>query len=241
MSSRSIACALVLVAACAGVRNESPARRLTTLRDAFDETGFAPRDMGYRVRYAGARCRLVSERWRIGNAATDERGCPRAGVRVPGHHLVLQEVEGGGVLWIRAVPLAPIVETTALDVLADNYVSGSQGGYFGPTLVGEAIPGVDRRFPGVVHDRMSMRLDGRPARARLVDAASVRPQPGEASRGVRALIVFARLSATYPRYEGFAERNEPMLLVVGYVNGRAAFEARLPDFEQLLRAVDLLE
>lgn len=237
-----LACVLFVSGCYVGSDGKMHAREPVAERYPFTSFGLAPPSMGYRVPYSDAsRFQFVSADWRIDNYDLDDvTERPARPGRARPVQLVVQNRRNNGEIWIDSFVLAPAVEQTELRVLAENFAASvARGGYFEASVVGDAIAYEDRRYAARILDQSAVRVGGRPGHALMMDISNLQQhEVDESALSARALVVFVRPAAMHAERRGFAERDEPLLLVAGYVNSPGDFAGNLPDFMRFLQSIE---
>lgn len=244
---------LLGLAGCAGPQSPEQAR--------FDEHGLAHVSYPYRIVYADGRPgTFISDEWvveshRVGPGGRpgehldsepyvhmrrldlDDDGDRDRVQRVFTYDLRLRHRTTNGMIWVRTMPLTPAIQSRELRVLAQNYASSVAGGrhYMVATVAPEQVDVRERRFATEILDSMRMRFHDHEAYGFILDVADVdQLRLSERSRFGRAAIVLVRTSFGWRQYSAYGERQWPVLMVIGYVNGPDDFDEGLHDFETFL-------
>jgi len=166
-------------------------------------------------------------------------------VKYPRYEILLTNRHNDGEIWLSTVPLSGKNSEKNLQVLLERYVEGISG--TGSVVVismpeEQKAAVADKHYATRVTELRKVQLDGVEGLAATVEVANVdQLQLSPNSRWLRAKLVFVRPGFQYAMgtsSDGSATHAWPVLLVAGYSNGTADFDASLPDFERLLSEID---
>jgi hypothetical protein len=246
---------------------------------AFGPTGYRQATYGYQVKYAWPKEQLILDRdWQLDNlrvdkasgAMTEKRGPDYVSVRrfdadgdgeisrsethdEATFDLRYVNARDGGIIWIKAHPLAVAEAARDLDVLFDRYVENLSGsGVYWSTDVFSVAHQTEKRFISFVGRRGPTRIGPNLAIWGFVELAeSERLRVDPRHRSSRVEVVISKLpylrcrhtDATGPAWQtaqpGPSCETYPALLVAGYVNDIAHFDAHVAAFNRFLSQVTL--
>jgi hypothetical protein len=214
-----------------------------TVAYPFDSRGLAPPQGGYRVDFEDAASyRFLSADWRIDNFVLDDDERPRARETAT-LDLSLHHRRTHAQIWVDSAVIDRSVEQTELRVLAENWVASiADHGYFDATFVGGAgVEITSRRYAAEILDARAVGIGGQPGYSVLVDVANlnqaeIRPE----ERAARALVTFVRLPHPRRIRSGNAIAEEPMLMVIGYVNVPQEFDENMADFTRFVESIEFV-
>jgi len=223
------------------------------LRETLTADGLAS-SYGYAVRYrAGGE--LMPASWRPdsplrpgGDAVTRysfESDSAGAGVTTLGEYayaLRFHQRAGSGVVWLRDVPISARLGGRELGALVEALAAAMTGADDETALPEASAASAAGRRPGVISARGPVMLAGLAGYAVTLDFAGDPAAAGAAVQPRRVELVVVRAPGSYMQLPPLAKRPPrrfPVLLVAGYANAPADFDAALPDFHELLARVTI--
>ncbi len=164
----------------------------------------------------------------------------RARYRAFDNHLQLGQRTGAGEMWLQSSLLEPGEQTRDLRVVADEVLAAIAQGrtqsvvtWSGPGLRAFLVQQVREPSRVEVLDRMDGQLKGQAAHLVVFDAL-------REGTGARLALLFVRAPFYYAETSRSGRRRGwPVLLVAGYGNGQADFEAGLTDFDTFIQSIEM--
>jgi hypothetical protein len=247
---------------------------------SFGPAGYRQTTYGYQVKYAWPKEQLILDReWQLDNLRLDKASGTMAEKRGPDYvsvRLFDEDGDGeiapsemhkeatfdlrfvnardGGMIWIKAHPLAMAEAARDLDVLFDRYVENLSGsGIYWSTNVFSVGRQEAKHFVAFVTRRGPTRVGPNLAIWSFIELAeSERLRLDRSHRSSRVEVVISKLPYVHCRRTdssgpasqtaqppGAPCQQRPALLVAGYVNDIAHFDAHVADFHRFLSQVTL--
>lgn len=251
--------ALTILVALAACTSQRAGAGSTATRHRFRN-----HDHGYRVAYAQGTHRFISDEWRVESHETngDEIGRKkdaddyvyRLQFDIDGdgrdedlgyayyYDLRLDHRRNNGRIWLRTFPVPDSARDRDLSVLVQNFVENiAANGYFTADVrEREHVTVEERRYATQVLDTQRVSVSQHEAAAVMFDVANVNQlQMSASARSARAMVVMARTPYHYVIRNGAGGRSWPILMLIGYANAPADFDAGLPDFQRFVQAIEL--
>ena len=108
-------------------------------------------------------------------------------------------------------------------------------GYLIADVSPDEVMVAERRYASRVLDELPVVVSGQPGQAILLEVANVdQLQLERGSRTINAVVVLIRAPFRWRQESALGHRDWPMLMIVGYANSPAEFDASMPDFERFL-------
>ncbi len=230
------------------------------VRMRLGDTAFEQLSAQYRVPYAlPGRVAFVGPNWRVDNFQqpysisklktgslyrydahldVDGDGDLETIEDLPLYDLRLISTRDNGVIWLRSIPVTNDTYRLGVRALLERYVNSISGaGYARASMGRQGSMSTERRYAARVVSSEPITVGGRAAAAALLEVANVDQLQLDASSRIERVAVV--ITHARGRLRTRASGTFPVLLIAGYANSPAAFDASLADFQRFVGSIDI--
>lgn len=225
----------------------------------FFDTGFHVNTERYGFRYLDTYPNLLPPGWKLDNfvrSGSDyeikTRGAYRKELHwtmadgsvkdaaIVVHDLIFHHTQSNGTIWVRRMPLPRASRDKAISVLAENYANGISGSVYDAQL-GSAV--VERRVSTKVISSVPLQLGAHAAHDvvfEMADLNQLELDPNAPRQRTRIVMVKGQFDKPIAFGKGMRISSSlsadrvPAVLLLGYANDAAEFDAHAADFQGLL-------
>ena len=170
---------------------------------------------------------FVSDKWRINRSGRID--------------LSLRNRYNNSLMWVDAARLPDDLLDASPAIAAHAIVEGLAGGTWDATYVYGRVQYTRRRWATRLLEEAPATVQGHPGHMVLADVmdvaqTQVNPQGGALAR---TMIVVVRVPSFEHQVQGDQQRRRPALLIAGYANTPAQFDAEVGDFQTLLQSIQV--